>query len=55
MIDKETFERLQMAALERLTKNLSSEKEADKFVKEMYRLAVIASIVTLEEYEKLNP
>ena len=54
MIDKENFEKLQIAVLERLTKNLSIEKGTDKFVKEICRIAVMASIITLEEYEKLN-
>ena len=53
-MDKKTFERLQTASLERLTKNLSSEKEADGFVEILYQIAVTASIATLEEYEKLK-
>lgn len=53
-MDKKTFEKLQTSALERLTKNLSSEKEIDGFIEELYQIAVTASIITLEEYEKLK-
>ena len=54
ILDKETFEKLQATALERLTKNLSDEKEFDRFAKQIYQIAVKASIATLEEYEKLK-
>jgi len=54
MLDKETSEKLQTAVMERLTKSLSTDSTRDKFAKELLRLAVLASTITLEEYEKLN-
>ena len=54
MLDKETSEKLQAKVLERLTKTLPNESGMDKYVQSMFKLAVLASIITLEEYEKLN-
>lgn len=54
MLDKETSEKLQAVALERLTKTLSDESSTDRFTKTMMKLAVMATVVTLEEYEKVN-
>lgn len=54
MLDKETSEKLQAAVLERLTKNLPNNSGTDKFIQSMMRLATLASVITLEEYEKLN-
>lgn len=54
MLDKETSEKLQSAVLERLTKTLSNDAPGAELTKTLYRLAVLASTITLEEYEKLN-
>lgn len=54
MLDKESSEKLQAAVLERLTKNLSADSEMDKFVQSIMRLATLAAVTALEEYEKLN-
>ncbi len=54
MLDKETSEKLQSAVLERLTKTLSNDAPGAELTKTLYRLVVLASTITLEEYEKLN-
>lgn len=54
MLDKDTSEKLQATVLERLTKTLSEESGTNKFIRTLTRLAVLASVITLEEYEKLN-
>lgn len=54
MLDKETSEKLQAAVLERLSEMLPDESGIDKFIQSLSRLAVLASVITLEEYEKLN-
>lgn len=54
MLDKEKSEKLQAAALARLTKTLPNNSSADHLTKTILELAVMATIVTLEEYEKMN-
>lgn len=54
MLDKETSDKLQSAVLERLTKSLPNDSGTDKLVQSMAKLAALASVITLEEYEKLN-
>lgn len=54
MLNKETSEKLQATVLERLTKTLSDESSTDRLTKTMIKLAVMATVVTLEEYEKMN-
>lgn len=54
MLDKETFEKLQAKVLERLTQTLPNKSKMDEYIQSMFKLAVLTSIITLEEYEKLN-
>lgn len=54
MPDKEISEKLQAAALARLTKTLPNSSSADRLTKTILELAVMATVVTLEEYEKMN-
>lgn len=54
MLDKETSQKLQTAVMERLTKTLPDDSVGNELTKTLLRLAVLASAITLEEYEKLN-
>lgn len=54
MLDKETSEKLQAIVMERLIKTLPNDSTENELTKALLRLAVLASTITLEEYEKLN-
>ena len=54
MLNKETSEKLQATVIERLEKTLPNESGTDKLIQSLVRLATLASVITLEEYEKLN-
>lgn len=54
MLNKETSEKLQATVMERLTKTLPDDSPGNEFTKALMRVAVLASVITLEEYEKLN-
>lgn len=54
MLNKETSEKLQAVVLERLDTLLPDKSGTDKLIQAFSRLAVQISVITLEEYEKLN-
>lgn len=54
MIDTETFNTLQSAVLKRLENMFAEEEGIQKFAHEIAKIATVASIITLQEYEKMK-
>lgn len=54
MLDKETSEKLYSSILERIDKMYPSDSDFYKTIHNMAEIAIQVSIITLQEYEKLN-
>lgn len=54
MLDKDTSQQLESAVLERLNNMFQDSTGAKGLVHQIAKIATAASIITLQEYEKLN-
>lgn len=54
VMDKETSNKLETAVLERLYAMYPDEPGAKGLIRQIARIATQATIITLQEYEKLN-